>query len=69
MKKEYDFSNAIKNPYYDKSLKKQISININADTIEYFKQMSKTKGVPYQVLINLFLNDCATNKRDIEVIY
>ena len=68
MKKEYDFSNAIKNPYYDKSLKKQISININADTIEYFKQMSKTKGVPYQVLINLFLNDCATNKRDISVV-
>ena len=28
MKKEYDFSKAIKNPYVDKQLKKQISMNI-----------------------------------------
>ena len=40
MKKEYDFSKAIKNPYIDKQLKKQISMNINADTIEYFKNMA-----------------------------
>lgn len=40
MKKEYDFSKAIKNPYVDKELKKQISININSSTIEYFKMLA-----------------------------
>ena len=42
MKKEYDFSKAIKNPYIDKQLKKQISMNINADTIEYYAPFPPT---------------------------
>ncbi len=37
---------------------KQISIKLNNSTIEYFKEMASRKGVPYQVLINIFLNDC-----------
>jgi len=36
MREEYDFSNSIKNPYTQKK-KKQISINIETDTIAYFK--------------------------------
>ncbi|EJP6545165.1 antitoxin [Campylobacter upsaliensis] len=67
MKKEYDFKNAIRNPYVDKNLKKQISINLNNSTINYFKEMAKEKGVPYQVLINIFLNDCVDKKLDIVV--
>ena len=34
MKEEYDFSKAIKNPYA-KKLKKQSTINIDSDTIDY----------------------------------
>lgn len=68
MKKEYDFSKAIRNPYVDKNLKKQISININNSTIEYFKEMAEKKGVPYQILINIFLNDCVNKKLDIAVV-
>ncbi len=67
MKKEYDFSNAIPNPYLDKNLKKQVSMNINTNTIEYFKNLAKKKGVPYQTLINIFLSDCAQRKLDIKV--
>ena len=59
MRKEYNFSNSVKNPYI-KKLKKQISIRIDIDTIEYFKQLSEETGIPYQNLINLFLADCAT---------
>ena len=59
MKKEYDFSNSIKNPYI-KKLKKQISIRLDVGTIEYFKNLAKETGIPYQNLINLFLVDCAT---------
>ena len=69
MKKEYDFSKAIKNPYIDREMKKQISIKLNASTIEYFKEMANKKGVPYQVLINIFLNDCVNKKLDIAVVW
>ena len=56
MREEYDFSNARKNPY-TKKLKKQITINIDSDTIQFFKDMSSSSGIPYQTLINLYLSD------------
>lgn len=62
MLNEYDFSNAKKNPYVNK-LKKQITINIDNDTINYFKDLSKSTGIRYQTLINLYLTDCAKNKK------
>lgn len=64
MKDEYDFANmkGVKNPYA-KILKKQITININTSTIEYFKDEAKRTGIPYQTLINLYLTDCAEKKR------
>lgn len=58
MKKEYDFSEAKKNPYIH-DLKKQVTIRLDADTIDYFKHLSEDNGVPYQTLINLYLRDCA----------
>ncbi len=63
MMNEYDFSNARKNPYA-KKLKKQITINLDNDTVEYFKTLSVKTGIPYQTLINLFLTDCAKNKKE-----
>ncbi len=61
MREEYDFSKSIKNPY-TKKLKKQITIRIEHETIEYFKQLAKETDIPYQKLINLFLRDCAQKK-------
>ncbi len=58
MRKEYDFSNSVKNPYA-KKLKKQISLNIETDTIDYFKSLAAKTGMPYQTLMNSFLTDCA----------
>lgn len=66
MKAEYDFTNARKNPYARK-LKKQITINIDIDTIEYFKAQADTSGIPYQTLINLYLADCSENKKQLKV--
>ncbi|WP_304092934.1 hypothetical protein [Phascolarctobacterium succinatutens] len=46
MREEYDFTNARKNPFAKK--KKQITINIDASTIEYFnliRQKSSTSKV------------------------
>ncbi len=59
MRKEYDFSNSIKNPYA-KKVKKQISIKIEVETIEYFKKLSTKVGIPYQNLMNSYLTDCAS---------
>jgi predicted DNA binding CopG/RHH family protein len=64
MRKEYDFStlSGKKNPYA-KRLKKQVTIRLGIDAIEYFKQMSATTGIPYQTLIDAYLTDCARNQR------
>lgn len=64
--KEYDFTNARKNPYA-KKLKKQITINLDTEAIEYFKAESANSGIPYQVLINLYLADCASKKRKLSL--
>lgn len=66
MKKEYDFSNARKNPYASQ-LKKQITIRLDEDSISYFKVISEQVGVPYQSLINLYLRDCATSHRKLNL--
>lgn len=62
MKKEYDFSKAVRNPYAAR-LKKQVTIRLDVPTIEYFKSLAEEVGLPYQNLINLFLRDCAETKR------
>jgi uncharacterized protein (DUF4415 family) len=66
MRDEYNFSDAQKNPYI-KRLKKQITINIDNDAIEYFKAQSDDTGIPYQTLINLYLSECATQKKKLEM--
>ena len=66
MKDEYDFSGAKKNPYAGK-LKKQITINIDNDTVEYFKRQSAITGIPYQTLINLYLTDCAAHNKQLQL--
>jgi predicted DNA binding CopG/RHH family protein len=62
MLQEYDFTNAKKNPYV-KKLKTQITINIENETIAYFKRLAETTGIPYQTLINLYLSDCAKSNK------
>lgn len=66
MRDEYDFTNARKNPYA-KKLKQQITINIDSEVIEFFKQMSTNSGIPYQTLINLYLSDCMNQNRKINI--
>ncbi len=66
MKKEYDFSKAIKNPYAT-ALKKSITIRLEQKTIDYFKELSHELGVPYQSLINMYLSDCATQHKKLEL--
>jgi uncharacterized protein (DUF4415 family) len=63
MRKKYDFSKGKKNPYA-KRLKQQVTIRLDAPTVEYFRRLADETGIPYQTLINLYLRECAfKNKR------
>ena len=64
MREEYDFSQGKKNPYIKRE-KKQITIRINEDTIDYFKKQAEKTGISYQNLINMYLTDCAVHKKEI----
>lgn len=68
MEKEYDLSGMKrrKNPYA-KKLKKQITIRLDNETIEYFKVLAAETGLPYQNLINLYLRDCAHHQRKLSM--
>jgi len=68
MKKEYDLSKmkSRKNPYA-KRLKKQVTIRMGVDIIDYFKEMSEETGVPYQNLINLYLRDCVQSEKKLQM--
>jgi predicted DNA binding CopG/RHH family protein len=66
MRSEYDFSKSRKNPY-TKQLKRQITIRLDTSAVNYFKELAGELGMPYQNLINLFLRDCAMQKRRPEI--
>ena len=68
MRKQYDFSKAKQNPYI-KKLRKQISIRIDIDTIEYFKRKAEETGIAYQNLINLYLTDCAVHSKNVNIVW
>lgn len=66
LEKEFNFSNAKRNPYA-RQLKKQITINVSNTAIDYFKKESERTGIPYQTLINLYLTDCAEKKKKLNL--
>ncbi len=66
MKNEYDFSQSKPNPY-TKKLKKQITIRLDEDTINYFKKIATEKEIPYQSLMNLYLKDCAKAQKQVQI--
>ncbi len=61
MRAKYDFSKGKPNPYA-KQLKKQITIRLDEETLDYFKTLAEDTEIPYQILINLYLRECARSK-------
>ncbi len=68
MRKTYDFSEGKKNPYASR-LKKQVTIRLEEGTVNYFKDLAEETGIPYQTLINLYLRDCATTGRRLDIAW
>lgn len=69
MREEYDIKklNPKKNPYA-KKIKQQVTMNMNTSTVDYFKSMSSEIGIPYQTLINLYLDECVKNKKTLKFV-
>ena len=69
MREEYDIKtlNPRRNPYAKKA-KQQVTMNMNTTTVNYFKNMSAESGIPYQTLINLYLDECVSEKKRLQFV-
>lgn len=69
MRDEYNIQdlNPRKNPYAGKA-KKPVTINIQESTIAYFKDMAAETGIPYQVIINCYLDDCVKQQKKLHFV-
>ena len=66
MRKHYDFSRSQKNPYA-RRLKKQVTIRLDTETLAYFKKLADEAKIPYQTLINMYLRDCAVQRKELRL--
>jgi len=66
MSDEYNIRelNPSKNLYTSKV---NVTIDVEGSTLDYFKSMAAADGISYQTLINLYLRDCADNRRKIQM--
>ena len=68
MKKEYDFSESVRNPYA-KHFKKQVTLRFGGTDVDLriFKDLADENEVfRYQSLINLYLRDCVQTKKKLK---
>ncbi len=61
MKANYDFTGARRNPYA-KRLKKQLTIRLDPETLQYFQDLAAELSLPYQTLMNSYLRQCAVTQ-------
>ena len=66
MRAEYDFSNARRNPYTSNDIK-QITLNLDANILNYFKDIASKTGIPYQILICSYLKDCVKKRHKLDI--
>ena len=62
MRKHYDFSQAKPNPYA-KRLKREVTVQLDEGTVEYFEAIAVETGIPARTLINLYLRECAASRK------
>jgi uncharacterized protein (DUF4415 family) len=68
MKSEYDLANMKSRPNpFAQQLKQQVTLPLRIDVINFFEKKAKEKGISYQELIDLYLQDCVTNDRELSV--
>ena len=68
MRNHYDFGKMKGRPNpYARMLKQPVTIRLDRHTVGYFKSLAKQTGLPYQNLINLYLRDCARNRKQLSL--
>ncbi|NCQ71526.1 MAG: antitoxin [Microcystis aeruginosa W13-15] len=66
MKSEYDLANIKSRPNpFAQQLKLQVTLPLRIDVIYFFEKKAKEKGISYQELIDLYLQYCVTNNREL----
>ena len=67
MKAEYDLSRmkAVPNPFAA-SAKTAVTIRLSHRVIDYFKKMAAERALPYQSLVNMYLEDCVATGRSLQ---
>ena len=65
MRDEYDFSDA-RPGRFATGYKQQITIRLDRETVDWFKELALQTGLPYQSLMNLYLTECARKKKTLE---
>ncbi len=66
MKPEYDLAKMKSRPNsFAQQLKQQVTLPLRIDVINFFEKKAKEKGISYQELIDLYLQDCVTNDREL----
>ncbi len=66
MRKKHDSSKPAKNSD-SKYLKKQVTLRLGVDVIDYFKKLAEETGVPYQNLINFYLQECDQSQQKLKL--
>jgi len=67
MKKEYYFSKMKERKNLYRGKKKAVGINLSPEVVDYFKGLADETGLPYQKLIDLYLVDCARNRKKLRM--
>ena len=62
MRKHYDFSQAKPNPYA-KRLKREVTVQLDEGTVEYFEAIAAETGIPTPTLIKSYLRECAASRK------
>ena len=66
MKSEYDLANIKSRPNpFAQQLKRQVTLPLRIDVIDFFEKKAKEKGISYQELIDLYLQDCVKNDQEL----
>jgi len=70
MRKQYDLKKMdLKPNSYPTKLKKSVTIRLDSDIIDYFKNLSEATHTPYQTLVNDFLRSCKEQKMTPKTIW
>lgn len=63
MRAEYDFPNAVRNPYYEK-LTKEVTFRLDKEAIQYFQRLADDRHISLERMLNIYLCECMENKHE-----